>query len=107
MPKKVPRFSDVSQKTSKLLSQLQKLKDSVVQYQIERHDDSVYAFVASLDTTNLENPHMTFDVTCNTEPVRFMTELPSVILAAYGIFISRVQEWENGGELHELLRHDD
>jgi len=62
--------------------------------------------VASLDTSN-DQPCMTFDLTQNGEPVRFLSEIPFDVVMVYGEFIGQVRQWENGGELHELLRHDD
>jgi hypothetical protein len=77
-----------------------------VTYQTLGYDEQIFTFVASLDTSN-NSVRLTYDVTLNNEPVRLLAELPPTVLADYGIFISRVQHWENGGEMHESLRHDD
>lgn len=82
------------------------LKDSVIRFHTVEDDGAFYAFVASLDTSG-DVPRITYDVTLNNEPVRMLSELPPAVHAEYGLFISRVQQWENGGKLHESLRHDD
>jgi hypothetical protein len=106
MPTTIPLFSEVFRKASELLSQLQTVKDSIVTYQTLGYDEQIFTFVASLDTSN-NSVRLIYDVTLNNEPVRLLAELPPTVLADYGIFISRVQHWENGGEMHESLRHDD
>uniref|UniRef100_A0AB39CE33 Uncharacterized protein n=1 Tax=Pseudomonas phage HRDY3 TaxID=3236930 RepID=A0AB39CE33_9VIRU len=75
-----------------------------VLYQVVPLDGEIWTFVASLDA---ENQRMTFDVTRNNEAVRFLNEIPTVIHVEYGTFVGRVQKWEQGGKLHESLRHDD
>jgi len=67
-------------------------------------DLEIWTFVATLDA---ENSRMAFDMTRNSEPVRFTNEIPLEIHVHYGEFIRRVQQWERGGKLHESLRHDD
>lgn len=85
---------------------MQLVKDSVLIYHTVELNEQYYAFVASLDTS--ENiPRLIYDVTVNNEPVRMLNELPLSVIVDYGLFISRVQHWENGGEMHESLRHDD
>ena len=50
---------------------------------------------------------MVYEITCDEQPLRALTEIPAPVMADYGIFISYVEEWVNGGELHGSLRHDD
>lgn len=82
------------------------VKDSVLTYHTVEHDEQFFAFVASLDTSD-NSPRLIYDVTVNNEPVRMLADLPPPVIVDYGLFISRVQHWENGGEMHESLRHDD
>lgn len=70
------------------------------------HEGYIFAFIASLDTSGAE-PQMVYNITCDSQPLQALTEIPPPVLADYGIFVSYVEEWVKGGELHESLRHDD
>ena len=76
-------------------------------YQTLAHDQQIFMFVASLSVPNPEDMDLVYEVTCNKEPVRMLAELPMPVLSAYGTFYARVEDWKNGQELHESLRHDD
>jgi hypothetical protein len=76
-------------------------------YHVESLDGEVWSSVASLDMTGTDKPRMTFDLTRNGEPTRLFAEVPAEIIAVHGEFIRHVQDWEQGGELHESLRHND
>ena len=86
--------------------QLKAIQNDCLIHHIFTHGGYIFTFYASLDISN-EAPGMVFNITCDNEPLHALTEIPSPVIAEYGIFISYVQEWKNGGELHESLRHDD
>ena len=98
-------FAEFSLTASNLLSQLKTVKDSVCFHEIQQNGDYIFAFIATLDTS--EEICMAYNVTCDNTPIYALSELPPPMLAAYGLFVARVEEWQNGGELHESLRHDD
>lgn len=88
------------------MTQLKTVKDSCFFDHITTHAGYVYAFIASLDTTEPE-PKMVYNITCDGEALQALAEIPAPVLAEYGVFVSYVEAWANGGELHESLKHDD
>lgn len=100
-------FSEYHQQAYELLQQLKALKDEVLVYQTVPHDPSIFTFVASLRTTDSDGISIVYEVTVNEEKIRLIDDLPVEVLAAYGMFVKYVEDWKNGGVLHELLRHDD
>ena len=88
------------------MTQLKIVKDLCFFHHIRHHEGFIFAFIASLDTADGE-PRMVYEITCDEQPLRALTEIPAPVMADYGIFISYVEEWVNGGELHGSLRHDD
>lgn len=98
-------FSELRQKALKFSQQIQELQDEALTHKIITSGDDTYAFIASLGVGR--DVQMEYEITRNAEPVYGLKELPVDILASYGLFITCVQEWVNGGELHESLRQDD
>lgn len=98
-------FSELQQKASKFSQQIQDLQDEALTHKIITSGDDTYAFIASLGVGR--TVQMEYAITRNAEPVYGIAELPVDILASYGLFVACVQEWVNGGELHESLRQDD
>lgn len=99
-------FAAYYQQASELSTQLKTVKDACFFHHIVHHDGFIFTCIASLDTQK-GVPEMVYNITCDTEPLYALTEIPAPVLADYGIFISYVEAWTNGGELHESLRHDD
>ena len=99
-------FAAYFQQASELSTQLKSIKDICFLHHIRELGGYIFTFIASLDTTT-EVPEMVYNITCDNEPLHALSEIPPAVIADYGIFISYVEAWTNGGELHESLRHDD
>lgn len=96
-------FSEIHQQAQQLSVALTKVQDEAVIYFVQHLDGHVYTFIASLSAQK-GVVGIEYEITKDNLAVQALKELPTEIMASYGIFLSNVEEWKNGGELHESLR---
>lgn len=96
-------FSEILQQAQAHSLALTKVQDEAVFYFVQQNGDHVYTFVSTLDVKRGE-VEIVYEVTKDNYPVHTLKELPTEIMASYGMFIANVEEWKNGGELAAHLR---